>query len=78
MYAIPAGWVWGQHGFLRELGAVDIAGSGPVHLIGTCSSFSCRMEMVFNPLQAEVRLWLLRLCWDRVWEDMTMEKLNFR
>lgn len=25
-----AGWVWGDHGFLNNLGAVDIAGSGPV------------------------------------------------
>lgn len=24
--------VWGEHGFLHNLGAVDIAGSGPVHL----------------------------------------------
>ncbi len=34
IYSIPAGWVWGEHGFLSNLGAVDIAGSGPVHLIG--------------------------------------------
>ncbi|XP_017786969.1 PREDICTED: putative ammonium transporter 2 [Nicrophorus vespilloides] len=34
IYCIPAGWVWGHHGFLKQLGAVDIAGSGPVHLIG--------------------------------------------
>lgn len=34
IYCIPAGWIWGEHGFLRKLGAVDIAGSGTVHLIG--------------------------------------------
>ncbi|GAB0090904.1 Ammonium transporter [Sergentomyia squamirostris] len=34
IYCIPAGWVWGVHGFLNNLGYVDIAGSGPVHLIG--------------------------------------------
>lgn len=28
-----AGWVWGEHGFLNSLGAVDIAGSGPVSFI---------------------------------------------
>lgn len=28
-----AGWVWGEHGFLNKLGAVDIAGSGPVSYI---------------------------------------------
>nr|CAD7402710.1 unnamed protein product [Timema cristinae] len=31
-------WVWGEHGFLNKLGVVDIAGSGPVHLIGGFSS----------------------------------------
>lgn len=76
IYAIPAGWVWGECGFLRELGAVDIAGSGPVHLIGTFQS--CGMEIVFNVLQVGAQLWLLRLCWDRVWEGMTVEKVNFR
>lgn len=35
VYCIPAGWVWGDHGFLKSMGAVDIAGSGPVHIIGT-------------------------------------------
>ncbi|XP_060518503.1 putative ammonium transporter 2 isoform X2 [Cylas formicarius] len=34
VYCIPAGWIWGEHGFLKRLGAVDIAGSGVVHLIG--------------------------------------------
>lgn len=34
VYCVPAGWVWGQKGFLSSLGAVDIAGSGPVHLVG--------------------------------------------
>ncbi|GLV36295.1 Ammonium transporter [Carabus blaptoides fortunei] len=40
VYCIPAGWVWGDHGFLYKLGAVDIAGSGPVHLIGGSSAFA--------------------------------------
>lgn len=30
MFLFLAGWVWGEHGFLNNLGAVDIAGSGPV------------------------------------------------
>ncbi|XP_063217732.1 putative ammonium transporter 2 isoform X2 [Bacillus rossius redtenbacheri] len=38
VYCIPAGWVWGEHGFLNQMGVVDIAGSGPVHLIGGCSA----------------------------------------
>ncbi|XP_048513753.1 putative ammonium transporter 2 isoform X2 [Athalia rosae] len=37
VYCIPAGWVWGDHGFLKRMGVVDIAGSGPVHLIGGVS-----------------------------------------
>ncbi|XP_067004118.2 putative ammonium transporter 3 [Anabrus simplex] len=40
VYCIPAGWVWGEHGFLYKLGVVDIAGSGPVHLIGGSSAFA--------------------------------------
>lgn len=39
-YCVPAGWIWGEHGFLRKLGAVDIAGSGPVHLVGGASAFA--------------------------------------
>lgn len=39
IYAVPAGWVWGKHGFLANLGAVDIAGSGCVHLVGGVSGF---------------------------------------
>uniref|UniRef100_A0A6P7FBL8 Ammonium transporter n=2 Tax=Diabrotica virgifera virgifera TaxID=50390 RepID=A0A6P7FBL8_DIAVI len=40
IYCIPAGWVWGDHGFLKNLGAVDIAGSGAVHLIGGSAAFA--------------------------------------
>lgn len=37
VYCVPAGWVWGEHGFLFNMGVVDIAGSGPVHLVGGVS-----------------------------------------
>jgi ammonium transporter, Amt family len=37
VYCIPAGWVWGEHGFLYKMGVVDVAGSGPVHLVGGTS-----------------------------------------
>ncbi len=37
VYCFPAGWLWGQHGFLKKLGVVDIAGSGGVHLVGGTS-----------------------------------------
>ncbi|XP_061381356.1 putative ammonium transporter 2 [Danaus plexippus] len=45
VYCVPAGWVWGQHGFLNKLGAVDIAGSGPVHLIGGASAFASALML---------------------------------
>lgn len=36
-YSFPAHWIWGEKGWLRELGAVDIAGCGAVHLVGGVS-----------------------------------------
>lgn len=45
VYSIPAGWVWGEHGFLRNLGVVDIAGSGPVHLIGGAMGLAGAMKL---------------------------------
>lgn len=34
VYAVGAGWIWGQHGWLKNIGVVDFAGSGPIHIIG--------------------------------------------
>ncbi len=34
IYSIPAHWVWAENGFLYQWGALDIAGCGPVHLVG--------------------------------------------
>ncbi len=34
VYCVPAGWLWAPRGFLYQLGCVDIAGSGGVHLVG--------------------------------------------
>ncbi|XP_013781705.1 putative ammonium transporter 3, partial [Limulus polyphemus] len=36
VYALPAGWMWRNDGFLASLGSVDIGGSGTVHLVGGC------------------------------------------
>ena len=33
-YAFPAHWMWDDKGFLKVMGAVDVAGCGPVHLVG--------------------------------------------
>uniref|UniRef100_A0A1Y1KLR8 Ammonium transporter n=1 Tax=Photinus pyralis TaxID=7054 RepID=A0A1Y1KLR8_PHOPY len=45
VYCVPAGWIWGTQGFLKQLGAVDIAGSGPVHLIGGTSAFASALML---------------------------------
>ncbi|XP_034951880.1 putative ammonium transporter 3 [Chelonus insularis] len=45
VYCIPAGWVWGDHGFLNHFGAVDIAGSGTVHLVGGISALACAIML---------------------------------
>ena len=37
VYCIPAGWLWGEHGFLYKMGAIDIAGSAGVHMVGGVS-----------------------------------------
>ncbi|XP_044002704.1 putative ammonium transporter 3 isoform X2 [Aphidius gifuensis] len=45
VYCIPAGWMWGDHGFLKHLGAVDIAGSGVVHVVGGFSALACAVML---------------------------------
>lgn len=40
IYSIGAGWVWGQHGFLKNLGVIDFSGSGAVHIIGGASALA--------------------------------------
>ena len=37
IYALPAHWIWHESGWLYQLGARDLAGSGPVHLLGGVS-----------------------------------------
>ena len=34
LFSLPAHWVWATNGWLYTMGAVDIAGAGPVHLVG--------------------------------------------
>ncbi|XP_049271930.1 putative ammonium transporter 2 [Rhipicephalus sanguineus] len=38
VFSIPAGWLWASRGFLRQLGALDFAGAGCVHLLGGTSA----------------------------------------
>ncbi len=37
IYSIPAHWIWSDIGFLHKMGAIDIAGCGPVHYVGGMS-----------------------------------------
>ncbi len=39
VYCVPARWIWGPGGFLSEMGCIDIAGSGAVHLLGGVSGY---------------------------------------
>lgn len=32
IYSVAAGWVWGEHGFLKNMGVLDFGGAGPVHV----------------------------------------------
>ncbi|CAH0389038.1 unnamed protein product [Bemisia tabaci] len=59
VYCLPAGWVWGEHGFLSKMGAVDIAGSSVVHLTGGVTALAAvimlgprigRYELGIEPL----------------------------
>lgn len=40
VYSIAAGWVWGEHGFLKNLGVVDFAGAGPIHIVGGAAALT--------------------------------------
>jgi len=44
-YAFPAHWVWAENGWLRTMGVVDIAGCGPVHLVGGVSGLVATMML---------------------------------
>lgn len=37
VYCLPARWLLREGGWLQNMGAVDIGGSGTVHLVGGCS-----------------------------------------
>ena len=34
VYCFPAHWVWSSNGWLNKIGMIDVAGAGPVHLVG--------------------------------------------
>ena len=36
-FCFPAHWIWSHNGWLKKLGAIDIAGSSAVHIVGGAS-----------------------------------------
>ena len=49
VYGVGAGWLWGQHGWLKNIGAIDFAGSGPIHLIaGAAGEFRSKKSEHLN------------------------------
>ena len=38
IFVFPAHWMWSDIGFLKGLGAVDVAGSGCIHIVGGWSA----------------------------------------
>ncbi|RUS75855.1 hypothetical protein EGW08_016376 [Elysia chlorotica] len=38
VFCFPAHWVWASSGWLHKMGVVDVAGDGPVHLVGGVTS----------------------------------------
>ena len=39
IYPIEAGWVWNENGWLCQLGFIDFAGSGAIHMVGGIAGF---------------------------------------
>ena len=40
IFCFPANWVWGQKGWLKSLGVVDLGGAGPVFIFGGFSGLN--------------------------------------
>ncbi|ESO88327.1 hypothetical protein LOTGIDRAFT_126447, partial [Lottia gigantea] len=45
VYCFPAHWIWGPKGWLQEMGVIDIAGAGPVHMVGGLSGLVATMVL---------------------------------
>ncbi|KAL8606653.1 hypothetical protein ACOMHN_025752 [Nucella lapillus] len=45
IYCFPAHWVWAETGWLKVLGVVDVAGDGPVHVVGGVSALIAAIVM---------------------------------
>ncbi len=79
IYSIPAHWIWAKSGFLYQLGAIDVAGCGPVHLVGGTSGLvatlmlkprlrafqSAEREPLVSPNKAIVGMFMLWQVYDK-------------
>ncbi|OWF54005.1 ammonium transporter 3 [Mizuhopecten yessoensis] len=45
IFCLPAHWVWASNGWLRNMGVVDIAGAGPVHIVGGVTGLVATMML---------------------------------
>ena len=72
IYCIPAHWVWAESGFLYQMGVIDVAGCGPVHLVGGTTglvatlmlgprqhAFESGQEQLQAPLKAILGMFML-------------------
>lgn len=39
-FCFPAHWMWADNGWLAVMGAIDVAGAGPVHIVGGMTSLA--------------------------------------
>ncbi|KAI8507946.1 Ammonium Transporter Family [Branchiostoma belcheri] len=61
IYALPSRWLWYKGGWLKQLGALDIAGSAVVHILGGTNGLVATLIMgprigVFKPGTKEPRM----------------------
>ena len=45
IYSFPAHWVWSSNGWLNQMGMIDVAGAGPVHLVGGITGLVATMVL---------------------------------
>ncbi len=60
IYCIPAHWIWSRKGWLKQLGATDMAGAGTVHLVGGVTGLVATIMLkprfgMFNEEHKEIR-----------------------
>ena len=88
IYCMPAHWIWSEDGFLYKWGAIDIAGCGPVHLVGgttglvasiligpRAGAFDGERGTLPSPLKAILGMFMLWLVGIR---DITIQSIMLR